>query len=283
MKTLNYIARVSLATALALFAVIAISDKAHAADPFGPYVPQQVQGNDDFSWTGLYIGGNVGYQVGDTGLNLEKWHTPAEPAEPELWDNLSANGFSSADWRYGLRGGFDYQPKNTPFVIGAFAGYDWGEMDFSFNQFNKLTARGTKQSLDGSIEPTWHVGIRVGITPTERSLIYVGYAYGEADFSIQHNHKYGSGNADRFQRSFNQSSTVAGHTFLAGVELAVTDSISTSLEYNYTQYEDVSFTAPVFNAKADEVRTDYAQRFTAEPDVHAVMLRLNWRPKLGLF
>src|SRR5690606_22618351 len=151
-----------------------------------------------------------------------------------------------------------------PFVIGTFVGYDWGESDFDFN----LAFPGNGSfSINGTLEPTWHAGIRVGYTPTKRSLLYVGYAYGQAEFDLSVTDTTPTNYCVSMSTVLKCSDTIEGHTFLAGAELALSDTLSTALEYNYTQYDSI----PVIsyqNNNGNYVRVD------AEPDVHSVMLRL---------
>lgn len=254
---------------------------ANAADPFGPsfngtnYTENALQSH---SWTGVYFGGGLGYQIGTTDLDYYRTHKNNPDAK-----DASSYGLSSDDWRYGLRIGFDYQPSGSPFVIGVFGGHDWGESDFSAaTHFDKKSTRGDKSDksdelfVNGRLEPTWYVGGRVGITPTSRSLVYVGYAYSKAKLDFPYigvNHGWSK---DLHEKD-NKNTGVEGHTFLAGVELALSENLSAGLEYNYTKYDSLNFAVRPY-----ENPEKFASHFSVDPEVHSVMLRLNWRIK-GVF
>lgn len=241
-------------TAVMFAASFAIASVSEAAD-FGSstkdnyYTEPAVQ--QQRSWTGLYLGGNVGYQIGDVDVNASSYNMGASV------DGLSTNG-----WKYGVRGGFDWHVGNSPFVIGAFVGYDWGESDFD------VSVSGIGNVVNATIEPTWHVGARAGLVVNPNTLMYVGYAFGQGEFDVNLNPAFGNVCG---AQGVNCSDTLNSHTFLAGAEMRITDSVSTALEYNYTMYDDMNlYSAPNSSIKA-------------EPDVHSVMLRVNWRPNFNLF
>lgn len=269
MKISNYLARASFAVALALLVVGIASTKAEATnlDYFQNNTPAFA--SDNFSWTGFYLGGNVGYSMGDVSVNGtgQTYELVDDEFTPHEIFGAGIDGLSTRGWQYGIRGGYDWQIGSSPFVIGAFVGYNWGENEFKFStgKTDLIHDNGEAFGLKGTLEPTWHAGIRVGYTPSNRSLLYVGYAYGQAKFDLKGGHSNGTHICEI--KGMKCSDTLDGHTFLAGAELMVTDHISVGLEYNYTQYDSV----PVFGKK-------YHAGFKAEPDIHAVMVRVNWRP-----
>ena len=112
----------------ALFSSLALlaAGSANAADmPVrGPVQPAMVA--PVFSWTGFYIGANVGYGWGDTD-------------RVALFTN-----FSDMDGILGgVQGGFNYQFAGTPFVIGIEADYQWADISSNFVQVNRFgTVRG---------------------------------------------------------------------------------------------------------------------------------------------
>ena len=68
-----------------------------------------------FSWTGCYVGGNVG------GVWVEKDFTVLSPAGPFFDETFSANASSVAG---GLQGGCNYQFAGG-WVVGIQGDYDW--------------------------------------------------------------------------------------------------------------------------------------------------------------
>lgn len=284
MKIFNYLARASFAVALVLLVVGIASTKAEATnlDYFQNDTPAFA--SDNFSWTGFYLGGNVGYSMGDVSVNGTKqtYKLVDDEFTPHKIFGTGIDGLSTRGWQYGIRGGYDWQIGSSPFVIGAFVGYNWGENEFKFStgktDLIHDNGRDFAFGLKGTLEPTWHAGIRVGYTPSNRSLLYVGYAYGQAKFDLNGGHSNGTHICEI--EGMKCSDTLDGHTFLAGAELMVTDHISVGLEYNYTQYDSV----PVFGKSWEKTYHADAgfKAVEAEPDVHAVMVRVNWRIK-GVF
>ena len=97
---------------------------AYAADmPIGvPVRPAMV--SPVFSWTGFYVGGNVGYGWGDT--------------DGVLLPSSSMDGVFG-----GLQGGFNYQFPATGFVIGIEADYQWADISTNFVKIDRFgTVRG---------------------------------------------------------------------------------------------------------------------------------------------
>lgn len=244
-----------MASVFAAFAlVVSFAFASHAADKsdFRSFLQSQSDSlGKPYTWTGFYVGGNVGYQFSDIDLDLAV----------KNGGSLGVDGLSADGWRYGLRAGFDWQPNSSPFVIGVFAGYDWGESDFSVNIVGVDIAK-------AKLEPTWHIGARAGIVLAESTLIYVGYAFGQADFNAGLNQNI-VGPVCSIP-GVKCSGTLDGHTFIAGTEMRLSDNFTTALEYNYTQYDSIA----LFSGKNGVLKAD--------PDAHAVMLRVNWRPNFGL-
>lgn len=262
------------AVAACAFLGLGLIATASAADKNGPWYEFDERSIQPKTWSGIYVGGNVGYQVGDTTVDGGISDTNQTFASGYI------DGLSSRGWKYGVRAGVDWQVGSSPFVIGAFAGYDWGESDFDAG----VGAFGSSVGLNVSVEPTWHIGARAGLAVSNSTLVYVGYAYGQAEVDVRVPASFGgtgvelcslAANANVTGLAVNCSDTLDGHTFLTGVEFRMTEQLTAGLEYSYTQYDGFDVVRFANGGVAGNV--------SVEPDVHAVSLRVNWRPNFNLF
>src|SRR5690606_1671242 len=116
------------------------------------------------NWSGLYIGGHVGWATGewDGTLTYDKGNGPV----PNIWDNHNQT-LDDDGWIGGVQVGFNLQ--NASFVYGIEADASWA--DFG--------GRGSFTAMAG--EPTWHVNqdldafgtvrARLGFLVTPRLMI----------------------------------------------------------------------------------------------------------------
>jgi opacity protein-like surface antigen len=191
------------------------------------------------SWTGLYLGAGAGYAVGDTGVSVDS-DKPYGPANILTLDGLSSDG-----WQGDGRIGFDWQVGSSPFVLGVLAGYGFGETEFRASAIDGLIG------VNASITPEWYVGAR-GCYAFSKALGCLGYAY---------QHAKAKGSIGIGGGSASDSISIDGHSLLVSLEVQLTPQLSFGPEYTFTRYEDINI-GPV----------------TLEPEVHAFMLRGNWRP-----
>ncbi|PSJ59393.1 outer membrane protein [Pseudaminobacter soli (ex Li et al. 2025)] len=156
-----------------------------------------------FSWTGAYVGLNVGFGGGKVKY--------MDPAGHGTLFSVTSNGFLG-----GIQAGYNYQIDQ--WVVGAEADFQGagikGEMDMGGATI------GTKIDWYGTVRA------RAGVLATDRLLVYAtgGLAYGHTKTYIE----------DPFGMGFSESKTKAGWTVGAGVEYAVTDHVSLKTEYAYT-------------------------------------------------
>jgi outer membrane immunogenic protein len=160
------------------------------------------------NWTGFYVGGGLGYQVGDTDV------TAYGHGLPFAGTQISANG-----WAGDVRAGFDWQIAGSPIVVGVLGGYNFGEAEHNTFFMN--------DTIRASLEPTWYVGGRAGLA-FGKSLGYVGYAYQEADASLSTSFSEGG------------SETVRAHVLLAGLETALAPQVTLGIEYSFAKYDDIT-------------------------------------------
>ena len=182
-----------------------------------------------FTWTGLYVGGQVGYEFGTsnalatnvvTGAGLATGASPkgiiggahigynwAAPSLPFL------GGFGGSSLVFGLEGDVDGSGYRSTYLIGT-------------------VSDATKQNIQGSARG------RVGFA-VDRALFY---ATGGAAFGSLSNTYLNTlnGLGDSF------SKTRVGYTVGAGIEYAITNNWSVRAEYRYTDFG--SFTDNLTNS-----------------------------------
>ncbi|WP_332119506.1 outer membrane protein [Azorhizobium caulinodans] len=159
-----------------------------------------------FSWTGFYIGANVGYAWGST-----DFHGNTRTGLPYSY---SVGG--QDDWLGGGQIGYNYQFANNV-VVGIEADIDWTGIGSSGVAVNGPLAG---QTINGSLDYFGTVRARLGYA-FDKFLPYItgGAAWGHVDYG----NIYGVGT----------SSTNWGWTIGAGFEYAVTNNITAGLEYLY--------------------------------------------------
>jgi len=158
-----------------------------------------------FSWSGLYIGGQVGYQWGTLTPNLV---TPGGPAALPSSNNSGVVGGAHIGYNYqvsqlvfGLEGDVDGTGYNGGNATGALA--------YTTNEYVEASIRG-----------------RVGFA-WDRVLFY---GTGGAAFGDFNNTYTGPGGVDSVW------DTRVGWTAGGGIEYAVTDNWSLRAEYRYTDF-----------------------------------------------
>jgi outer membrane immunogenic protein len=175
-----------------------------------------------FSWTGVYIGGQVGYKWGQT-----SWSAITEPGgafiagEPTYSDQGVVGG-----------GHIGYNYQISQFVIGLEGDVDGSSYSGSGLSTGGGFANTTRSDIDASIRA------RAGIA-WDRVLFYVtgGGAYGAFRNTLQFPPGTFFSGAD-FGR--------IGWTGGGGVEYAVDPNWSVRVEYRYTDYGSYNFAATPF-------------------------------------
>lgn len=169
------IKRVILTTALA----IGLGTAAHAAD-LGPG-----SSLSPFTWTGFYVGGNVGGAWGDAHSHLS---TPGGgfplfvPDDAAAIAHTGSGSFNSRDVTAGVQAGYNYQMDRL--VVGAEVGWNWLGLDDSFGRTAPTPGAGVQAtrasfSADDLVTLRGRLGWTFG-----RALIYAtgGAAFSNIDF-----------------------------------------------------------------------------------------------------
>jgi outer membrane immunogenic protein len=254
-------------TLLGAIVAVALSGSAFAADlPARTYTKAPPPVVPVWSWTGFYIGGDLGgawIQKDNALLSLP-------PGPPQAFLPFLASGAipvnystQGASFLYGAHGGYNFQVNN--FVLGAEA--DIFGISSRFTQ-NQTTAVPTFQSFGltyaTKVDYVGTIRGRAGLLVTPTVLLYAtgGFAYGQV------NHTYSeSFGAVSAPFAINQSlggSTNTNTGWVAGVgaEWMVTQNWSLRAEYLYVTLSSSSFTTPSNNPTCGVVN---ACSFTLSP------------------
>jgi outer membrane immunogenic protein len=167
--------RVSLALIAAVFAVaftpIASAQPNPAAAPV-------------YSWTGFYVGANVGYGWGDTTATL----TPLDNFFAAVGSPapFAPTSFKNSGWVGGFHAGYNWQ-FNKSWLVGFEADFDFSGIDGQGSVVNRVGAGGLlTATADQHVRWFGTVRGRLGFLPLANLLVYGtgGFAYGKVDESV---------------------------------------------------------------------------------------------------
>jgi len=196
-----------------------------------------------FSWTGCYIGGQVGYGWGSARENFSNG-APTDNSDPR-------------GWLGGGHLGCNYQVNN--FVLGIEGDYEGADLHGSFSNSSGITSIGSaKMKSDGSVRG------RIGVA-WDRSLFYLTGGWATARYSLTGGPV--GGPADLVTASPN------GWTIGAGWEYAFANNWSGRIEYRHTDYgtsrgqllPDFPGVFISVHDKTDVVRVGLTYRFGGDP------------------
>ncbi len=188
---------------LASTVALVAASGAKAADAVVAQEPAPVAVAPAFSWTGPYIGGQVG------------WGWAKSKFSGDLGDGkISPNGFLG-----GVYGGYNYDFGNN-FVAGL-------EGDVTYNDVHKTFTGDNGASMRTNLRWAGAVRARVGYS-IDRFLPYIagGVAFGD----VKNTYSPVAG------LSVDQSKTLTGWTAGAGIDYAMTDNVILRAEYRYTDF-----------------------------------------------
>lgn len=195
-------------------ALVLLAGTASAADLATRYpvkaapVPVQV-----FSWTGFYIGGNVGWGWADNTYDYTPFASPTYSYNPG-----TSNGFTG-----GLQLGYNYQFVNNV-VLGVEADFNWADINTSGVLVGGPLGGGV---IDQKVDYFGTIRARLGYA-VDRFLPYItgGVAYANTKYT------------DPFGLS--DSNLKWGWTAGAGIEYAITNNWTVKAEYLYLGFDNSS-------------------------------------------
>lgn len=192
-------------------------------------------------WTGLYVGGHIGGSWGNTDISDTYTYNVVDPHKDT---NISNNGLLA-----GGQVGYNVQKGNLVYGIEA----DIGRMDISGDGSAHLL-NGTPNACDGSWNQKCQLDAKYSVSgglygdiagrlgyASEKSLFYVkgGPAFLNVDVDTSY---VGDNGFTRWQPNnhshfgFDQSETMWGWTVGAGVEYALSPSLSLKAEYQHFDF-----------------------------------------------
>ncbi|MGU3576786.1 outer membrane protein [Brucellaceae bacterium C25G] len=188
---------------LASITALAASSSAIAADAIQYQEPLPTLNAPSFTWSGAYVGGQIGYGWG-------KSHYTSLLNE----ENLKPNGFLG-----GIYGGYNFALDNN-IVLGA-------DIDFTYNDLKKHYS-GQSEKLETELQWSGAARIRAGYA-VDRFLPYIsgGVAFGQV------RNKY---SITALNNTYTDKETVTGWTIGAGFDYAATDNVIVRFEYRYTDF-----------------------------------------------
>lgn len=204
---------------------VAIATGAYAADAVVyEQPPEPVIIEPGFTWTGLYIGANVGYSWGDFDQSFD--------ADTFLGP-LSFDFGADAD---GIIGGaqIGYNWQLDRFVFGIEADLQAADLDATGTQSFNLFPIGLDTQVSTSLDWFATTRLRAGFVPSERLLVYGtgGFAFGRTTSTASYTVRPFVGPS--FGDSVSESTTRTGWTAGGGAEYAFTDNWTFKTEYLYT-------------------------------------------------
>jgi outer membrane immunogenic protein len=227
------------------------------------------------SWTGFYIGANVGGGWGSRDVD----YTGNDPASAVLTTNgvVIPQSFNTSGALGGLQLGYNWQ-FNRNWLIGFETDFDWSNMKGSTANTFTLPNGGplVTEAVDERIKWFGTVRARLGYLPTDNLLAYVagGFAYGRVDHSGSwvNNSPIGIvGSLGGFSLSCggpgqtcfagSSSHTATGWTVGGGLEYAFWQRWTVKAEYLYVSLESTSVTESALTFAAGTLPTSYNANF----------------------
>jgi len=209
---------------------------AKAADAVVEQEPAPVVVAPTFTWSGAYIGGQVGYGWGKSNFSGDVF----------TYGDVKPDGFLG-----GLYAGYNFDLGNNV-VLGIDGDVTYNDVSKGIDIYDGDLAVG---SFDNKLRWSGAVRARAGYA-FDRFLPYIagGVAFGDVK---------NSGSIDGI--GFSESKTLTGWTIGGGVDYAATDNLILRLEYRYTDYGDKDINFGDLSVKNDfktnEVRLGVAYKF----------------------
>ncbi|MFL6818645.1 MAG: outer membrane protein [Bradyrhizobium sp.] len=218
-----------------------------------PYTKAPPVAASIYSWTGFYVGGNVGYAWAPVSYNHNETAGVLGPVVNTERFSTEASSFSG-----GLQVGYDHQFQNI--VLGVEADYHWQDGSASgLTNLNQLPR--TRETRFGD---TWSVVGRLGYAwgPT---LAYVRGGYANAELSFVNTRNFDGA-------LLGESRThTDGYVVGAGLAYGFAPNWSLGAEYNFYSF-DPSRQQQTLNGVAQAGYND-----NIDFNIHQVLFKLNYR------
>ncbi|MEA2951701.1 MAG: outer rane immunogenic protein [Alphaproteobacteria bacterium] len=255
---------------LATLAIAGFSQAAFAADlPVKAASPMTAM-VAAYNWTGLYIGGNVGYGWGRNESVVVNETLAGAPFVSGTWPGVGTFGARDMTGGFGgLQIGYNLQAGNI--VYGVEADAQWaGIKGNSGATLPYIVAPNTiSVTTNGNLDWFGTVRGRLGVA-FDRSLLYVtgGVAFGRAKYSLAMTDTLG------FVAAGNASSKSTGWVLGAGWEFGLAPQWTLKAEYQYLDFGSTTLGA---GETFGGLPTAFAVASNATSRFHTVRLGVNYR------
>jgi outer membrane immunogenic protein len=246
-------------TSLTVAAVGLLASQASAADLVPVYKTVPVA-PPPLTWTGFYLGGNLGAGFGDKWWNAGNCPFFCLPFEG-VFSGQSLGTTSMDGFLGGLQGGYNWQ--YGPWVFGIEGTFEWTDMhgQFPFEGTNDQSRLEWIATVVG----------RVGVT-IDRALVYAG---GGAAWTRENNTVNFPG--DEAELDLSGNDTPFGFTFLTGVEYAIDPHWSARIQYNFYDFGSKSLNMNFTNALGIQEEGVSAMPLSTQLRIHSITAGVNYR------
>jgi opacity protein-like surface antigen len=216
---------------------------------FAAAMPTLAVADDTAPWSGLSVG--LGIDVGQNG-------------KPDIQSsNLLALKWDATATLATLSAGYSWQ--NGPFVFGVEGSYTPG----AYKSRPTLTDGAFRYDADIGFKDTRSLGVRVGLTPTSNTLVFLTAAATQAELSANLTLVAPTviGPLSPFA-AVRKTADTSGVTLGGGGAFAFNDDVSVRLDVSQTQYDDFRF--------VQKTPGSSDQNLSAKPKIDNVRVTLNY-------
>jgi outer membrane immunogenic protein len=224
------------------------------------------------SWTGFYVGGNLGYANADSDSKVALgglWSGESQALQ-EFITNNSQDKQSPSGVSFGFQAGYDYQ-FNNKFVIGLEVDYNELDLDES-RQTALLDLPGGPAdfAFSNKVEVNHMLSLRPKLGyGFDNTLVYItaGIAWTSAEFNSDLLSEFNYSKVGKTSKTLN--SAIWG----IGVEHEFFDRVSAKLEYLKINGDDTSYTTVYRNG----FLPGYSETFNVDLDYYIIRAGINYR------
>lgn len=231
--------------------------------------PASALAQENYDWTGFYVGGNLGASWGDTSMKTRiepgRGAAPIDPRDIAVLNAPIAEDSNDTGFTGGVQGGLNYQTGSWVFGLET----DVGWMDIGQSRSNSFILPSVLNppitatiSQEVSTDWVWTLRPRIGWA-SGAYMIYgtAGLAVSNIEVKASYTDNRALGNTG----SFTDDDTKTGWAAGLGAAYAFSDNLSARGEWIYTDFGEV---------RASWVTPNGYAAFTTEADTRANLLRI---------
>lgn len=231
--------------------------------------PASALAQENYDWTGFYVGGNLGASWGDTSMKTRiepgRGAAPIDPRDIAVLNAPIAEDSNDTGFTGGVQGGLNYQTGSWVFGLET----DVGWMDIGQSRSNSIILPSVLNppitaTLSQEVSTDWVWTLRPRIGWASGAYMIYGTA-GLAVSNIEVKASYTDNRALGNTGSFTDDDTKTGWAAGLGAAYAFSDNLSVRGEWIYTDFGEVRATWVTPNGYA---------AFTTESDTRANLLRI---------